>query len=94
MASHPYDPVQQLQTSALTLLFGLLLISAGRMLRKNGRLPWPLDLGQKVSGSLTPREGRSAGVVRLGTGLVVAGGFFLFGTVCLVSGAMGFTGPR
>ncbi|WP_437070321.1 hypothetical protein [Streptomyces sp. enrichment culture] len=92
-ASHAYDPVYQLQTSALTLIFGVALISVGRMLRRDGRLPGPLDLGQKISGSLVAQEHKSAGVVRLGSVMIAVGCFFLFGTVCLVLGAMGVMGP-
>ena len=92
-ASHAYDPVYQLQTSALTLIFGVALVSVGRMLRRNGRLPGPLDLGQKISGSLMAQEHKSAGVVRLGSVMIAVGCFFLFGTVCLVLGAMGVMGP-
>ncbi|MGW5497548.1 hypothetical protein [Streptomyces olivaceoviridis] len=91
--SHAYDPVYQLQTSALTLIFGVALISVGRMLRRNGRLPGPLDLGQKISGSLMAPERKSVGVVRLGSVVIAVGCFFLFGTVCLVLGAMGVMGP-
>ncbi|MGW4005036.1 hypothetical protein [Streptomyces nigra] len=90
--SQAYDPVHQLQTSALTLIFGVALISVGRMLRRNGRLPGPLDLGQKISGSLTAQEHKSVGVVRLGAVMMAVGCFFLFGTVCLVLGAMGVMG--
>ncbi|MEU6068605.1 MULTISPECIES: hypothetical protein [Streptomyces] len=91
--SHAYDPAYQGQTSMLTLVFGITLISIGRMLRRNGRLPAYLDLGQKISGLLITQEGRSAGVVRLGAVLIGLGGFFLFGTGCLVLGAMGVIGP-
>ncbi|MET9013621.1 hypothetical protein ABZX74_22280 [Streptomyces olivaceoviridis] len=91
--SHAYDPLYQLQTSALTLVFGVALISVGRMLRRNGRLPGPLDLGQKISGSLMAQERKSVGVVRLGSVMIAVGCFFLFGTVCLVLGAMGVMGP-
>lgn len=91
--SHAYDPLYQLQTSALTLIFGVALISVGRMLRRNGRLPGPLDLGQKISGSLMAQERKSVGVVRLGSVMIAVGCFFLFGTVCLVLGAMGVMGP-
>ncbi|RSN99569.1 hypothetical protein DMH26_18005 [Streptomyces sp. WAC 05379] len=92
-ASHAYDPVHQLQTSVLTLVFGVALISVGRMFRRNGRLPGALDLGQKTSGSLVAQGHKSAGVVRLGSVMIAAGCFFLFGTVCLVLGAMGVMGP-
>ncbi|MET8448573.1 hypothetical protein [Streptomyces sp. NPDC005209] len=91
--SHAHDPGHQLQTSVLTLVFGAALISVGRMLRRNGRLPAHLDLGQKISGSLMAKEGKSVGVVRLGTLLIGMGCFFLFGTGCLVLGALGVLGP-
>lgn len=91
--SDGHDPVSQLQTSVLTLIFGIALISAGRMLQRNGRLPGPLDLGQKISGSLVAEEGKSAGVVRLGAVMIGFGCFFLFGTACLVVGAMGVLAP-
>ena len=92
-ASPAYDPVYQLQTSALTLIFGIALISFGRMLRRNGRLPSSLALGQRISGSLVVQERNSAGVVRLGSVMIAVGCLFLFGTVCLVLGAMGVMGP-
>jgi hypothetical protein len=91
--SDGHDPVYQLQTSVLTLVFGLALISVGRMLRRTGRLPAYLDVRQKALGSLVPQEGRSAGVGRLGAAMIATGGFFLFGTVCLVLGALGVLGP-
>ncbi|MGW2208258.1 hypothetical protein [Streptomyces sp. NPDC001781] len=91
--SHAYEPLYQLRTSALTLIFGVALIGVGRMLRRNGRLPAPLDIGQKISGSLMAQEHKSAGVVRLGSVMIAVGCFFLFGTVCLVLGATGVTGP-
>lgn len=90
--SQAYDPVYQLRTSALTLIFGVALISVGLMLRRNGRLPGMLDLGQKISGSLSAPEHKSVGVVRLGAVMMVVGCFFLFGTVCLVLGAMDLMG--
>jgi hypothetical protein len=77
----------------LTLVFGVTLISVGRILRRNGRLPAYLDLGQKTSGSLIAQEGKSAGVVRLGAVLIGVGGYFFFGTVCPVLGATGVLGP-
>ncbi|MFI2645781.1 hypothetical protein [Streptomyces sp. NPDC018610] len=77
----------------LTLIFGIAFISVGRMLRRNGRLPGPLDVGQKISGSLIAQEGKSAGVVRLGAVMIGFGCFLLFGTVCLVLGATGVWGP-
>lgn len=92
-ASHAYDPGYQLQTSVLTLIFGVGLIGIGRMLRRNGRLPGSLDLGQKISGSLMAQEGKSAGVGRVGAVMIAVGCFFLFGTICLVLGAMGVMGP-
>jgi hypothetical protein len=91
--SDAYDPIRQLQTGMLTLIFGTALISTGRMLRQTGRLPGPLDIRQKLSGSLVPQEGKSAGVVRLGAVMIGVGWFFLFGTVCLVLGAMRVLGP-
>ncbi|MEU6544668.1 hypothetical protein [Streptomyces sp. NPDC046859] len=91
--SQAYDPVYQLQTGALTLIFGVALISVGQMLRRNGRLPGPLDLGQKISGSLMAQEHKTAGVVRLGAVMMAVGCFFLFGTMCLVLAAMGVMGP-
>ncbi|CAL9482972.1 hypothetical protein SUDANB96_03095 [Streptomyces sp. enrichment culture] len=39
------------------------------------------------------QEHKSAGVVRLGSVMIAVGCFFLFGTVCLVLGAMGVMGP-
>ncbi|MFC9534381.1 hypothetical protein ACFT38_28120 [Streptomyces sp. NPDC056975] len=87
-----HDPVYQLQTSLLTLIFGIALISGGRMLRRTGRLPAYLDFRQKVLGSLVTQEGRSASVTRLGTALLAMGGFFLFGTACLILGALGVLG--
>ncbi|MET7427484.1 hypothetical protein ABZT16_00575 [Streptomyces flaveolus] len=77
----------------LTLIFGIALISVGRMLRRTGRLPAYLDLRQKALGSLVPQEGRSAGVGRLGAAMIAMGGFFLFGTACLILGALGVLGP-
>ncbi|WP_326666978.1 hypothetical protein [Streptomyces canus] len=91
--SDGHDPAYQLQTSVLTLIFGVALISVGWMLRRTGRLPTYLDIRQKALGSMVPQAGRSAGVERLGAALIVTGGFFLFGTACLVLGAMGILGP-
>ncbi|MGW2490471.1 hypothetical protein ACWCV9_25110 [Streptomyces sp. NPDC001606] len=91
--SGPYDPAYQLQTSALALVFGIAFISVGRMLRRTGQLPAYLDFRQRASGSLVPQESRSPGVVRLGAAVIAVGGFFLFGTVCLVLGALGVLGP-
>ncbi|MEU8750056.1 hypothetical protein AB0C88_06190 [Streptomyces chartreusis] len=91
--SDGYDPAYQLQTSLLTLIFGLALIGFGRVLRRTGRLPAYLDLRQKALGSLVPQEGRSVGAARLGTALIATGGFFFFGTACLVLGALGLLGP-
>ncbi|GGM02498.1 hypothetical protein GCM10010129_52270 [Streptomyces fumigatiscleroticus] len=92
-ASHAYDPSYQLQTSALTLIFGIALIGFGRTLRRNGRLPGLLNVGEKISSSLVAQQGKSAHVVRLGTVMIAVGCFFLFGTVCLVLGAIGVMGP-
>ncbi|MFF8543882.1 hypothetical protein ACF060_26690 [Streptomyces werraensis] len=69
------------------------LISVGRMLRRTGRLPAYLDIGQQASGSLVPPGGKSAGVGKFGAGLIAMGGFFPFGTVCLILGALGGLGP-
>ncbi|MFF7238408.1 hypothetical protein [Streptomyces collinus] len=91
-ASHAYDPHYQLQTSVQTLIGGVAFISFGLMLRRNGRLPSLLNLGQKISGSLMTQERKSAGVVRLGGVMIGVGCFFLFGTVCLVLSAMGVMG--
>ncbi|MFF4355182.1 hypothetical protein [Streptomyces sp. NPDC001530] len=91
--SDGHDPTYQLQTSLLTLVFGIALISVGRILRRTGRLPAYLDLRRKALGSLVAQEGRSAGVARLGTALIAMGGFFLFGTACLLLGALGVLGP-
>ena len=91
--SDGHEPAYQLQTSLLTLVFGIALISLGQMLRRTGRLPAYLDLRQKTLGSLVPQEGRSAGVGKLGASMIAAGGFFLFGTVCLILGALGVLGP-
>ncbi|WDF37915.1 hypothetical protein PBV52_14480 [Streptomyces sp. T12] len=91
--SDGHDPAYQLQTSLLTLIFGIALISVGRMLRRTGRLPAYLDFRQKALGSLAPQEGRSAGVGRLGAAMIAVGGFFLFGTACLILGALGVLGP-
>lgn len=91
--SDGYEPAYQLQTSLLTLIFGVALISVGRMLRRTGRLPAYLDFGQKALGSLVPQEGKSAGARRLGSAVIGVGGFFLFGTVCLILGALGVLGP-
>jgi hypothetical protein len=44
-------------------------------------------------GSLVPQEGKSAGARRLGSAVIGVGGFFLFGTVCLILGALGVLGP-
>lgn len=90
--SDGHDPIYQLQTSLLTLVFGIALIGVGRILRRTGRLPAYLDFMQKALGSLVTQEGRSAGVARLGTALIAAGGFFLLGTVCLLLGAVGILG--
>ncbi|MFI1728693.1 hypothetical protein ACH40E_05520 [Streptomyces acidicola] len=91
--SDGYEPAYQLQTSLLTLIFGVALISVGRMLRRTGRLPTYLDFGQKALGSLVPQGGKSVGARRLGAAVIVVGGFFLFGTVCLILGALGVLGP-
>ncbi|KOU60630.1 hypothetical protein ADK57_30075 [Streptomyces sp. MMG1533] len=91
--SDGHDPAYQLQTSVLTLIFGVALISVGWMLRRMGRLPAYLDIRQKALGSMVPQEGRSAGVGRLGAALITMGGFFLFGTAFLVLGALGVLGP-
>ncbi|MFJ4281850.1 hypothetical protein [Streptomyces massasporeus] len=91
--SDGHDPAYQLQTSVLTLVFGIALISVGRILRRTGRLPAYLDIRQKALGSLVPQEGRSAGVGRLGAVMIAMGGFFLFGTACLILGALGVFGP-
>ncbi|MGW2722919.1 hypothetical protein [Streptomyces sp. NPDC001492] len=91
--SDGHESAYQLQTSLLTLIFGIALIGVGRMLRRTGRLPAYLDFRQKASGSLVPQEGRSAGVGRLGAAMIATGGFFLFGTVCLLLGALGVLGP-
>ena len=91
--SDGHDPTHQLQTSLLTLVFGIALIGVGRMLRRTGRLPAYLDLRQTVLSSLAAEEGRRAGVARLGTILIASGGFFLFGTACLILGALGVLGP-
>ncbi|MET8493157.1 hypothetical protein ACPCC3_03250 [Streptomyces cellulosae] len=91
--SDGHEPAYQLQTSLLTLVFGIALISVGQMLRRTGRLPAYLDLRQKTLGSLVPHEGRSAGVGKLGAAMIAAGGFFLFGAVCLILGALGVLGP-
>ncbi|MFC7866859.1 hypothetical protein ACFU5B_23975 [Streptomyces murinus] len=88
-----HDPAYQLQTSLLTLSLGVALISVGRLLRRTRRLPAYLDFGQKAVGSLVSQEGRSAAAARLGAGLIAARGFFLFGTACLVLGALGVLGP-
>ncbi|WP_055621288.1 hypothetical protein [Streptomyces sp. JHA19] len=92
--SDGYDPAYQLQTSVLTLILGIALISVGRTLRRTGRLPAYLDFRQKALGSLVPQEGRSASVGRLGAAMTVMGGFFLFGTACLILGALGVLGPH
>ncbi|WDM15729.1 hypothetical protein J3S85_32060 [Streptomyces lavenduligriseus] len=92
--SDGYDPANQLWTSLLTLVFGIALISVGRMLWRSGRLPAYLDLRQKVLGTLVvTQEGRSAGVRTLGAAMIGMGGFFLFGTACLVLAALGMLGP-
>ncbi|WP_340377821.1 hypothetical protein U5640_24030 [Streptomyces sp. SS7] len=91
--SDGYEPAYQLQTSLLTLIFGIALISVGRMLRRTGQLPAYLDFGQKALGSLVPQRGKSAGARRLGAAMIGAGGLFLFGTVCLILGALGVLGP-
>src|SRR5690349_15744413 len=91
--SDGHDPAYQLQTSFLTLIFGVALISVGRMLRRSGRLPAYLDFRHKALGSLMPQEGRSVGVGRLGAAMIAIGGFFLFGTACLILGALGVLGP-
>ncbi|KND45771.1 hypothetical protein [Streptomyces stelliscabiei] len=88
-----HDPTYQLQTSVLTLIFGMALISVGWMLRRTGRLPAYLDIGQKALGSLVPQGGKSAGVGRLGAAMIAVGGFFLIGTACLALGALGVLGP-
>lgn len=91
-ASDGHDPTYQLRTSLLTLLFGIALIGVGRILRRTGRLPAYLDFRHRALGSLVTQEGRSSGVVRLGTALIAVGGFFLLGTVCLLLGALGILG--
>lgn len=91
--SDGHDPANQLQTSLLTLIFGIALISVGLTLRRTGRLPAYLDFRQKASGSLVPQEGKSAGAVKLGAAAIAMGGFFLFGTACLILGALGVLGP-
>ncbi|WP_340377396.1 hypothetical protein U5640_21520 [Streptomyces sp. SS7] len=90
--SDGHDPAYQLQTSRLTLIFGIALIIVGRMLRRTRRLPAYLDFGQMALGSLVPQEGKSASARRLGSAVIVVGGFFLFGTVCLILGALGVLG--
>ncbi|MEU7556779.1 hypothetical protein [Streptomyces eurythermus] len=91
--SDGHDPANQLRTSVLTLVFGIALISAGRMLWRSGRLPAYLDLKQKALGTLVPQEGRSTGVRTLGAAMIGMGGFFLFGTACLVLAGLGMLGP-
>ncbi|MFJ8081824.1 hypothetical protein ACIQ6Y_14550 [Streptomyces sp. NPDC096205] len=91
--SDGHNPAYQLQTSVLTLIFGIALISVGRMLRRTGRLPAYLDIRQKALGSLVPQEGKSAGVGKFGATMIAMGGFFLFGTACLLLGALGALGP-
>ncbi|MFF3937460.1 hypothetical protein [Streptomyces phaeofaciens] len=91
--SDGHDPAYQLQTSLLTLSFGLALISVGRTLRRTGRLPAYLDFRRKALGSLVPQEGKSAGTGKLGAAAIAMGGFFLFGTACLILGALGAFGP-
>ncbi|MES9520890.1 hypothetical protein [Streptomyces capoamus] len=90
--SDGHDPAYQLQTSLLTLIFGIALISVGRTLRRTGRLPAYLDFKQQASGSLVPPEGKSSGAMKLGAAAIAMGGFFLFGTACLVLGALGALG--
>ncbi|MEU4170211.1 hypothetical protein AB0F46_25435 [Streptomyces sp. NPDC026665] len=91
--SDGHDPAYQLQTNVLTLAFGVALISVGWMLRRTGRLPTYLDIRHKALDSMVPQAGRSAGVGRLGTFLMAMGGFSLFGSACLVFGALGVLGP-
>ncbi|MGV9395655.1 hypothetical protein [Streptomyces sp. NPDC003668] len=91
--SDGHDPAYQLQTSLLTLIFGIALISVGRTLRRTGRLPAYLDLRQQASGSLVPQEGKSAGAMKLGAAAIAVGGLFLFGTACLALGALHVLGP-
>ncbi|MDX3546188.1 hypothetical protein PV729_38290 [Streptomyces europaeiscabiei] len=90
--SEGHDPTHQLQTSLLTLFFGIALIGVGRILRRTGQLPAYLDFRHKALDSLVTQEGRSSGVVRLGTGLIAVGGFFLLSTVRLLLGALGILG--
>ncbi|MFG2927653.1 hypothetical protein [Streptomyces achromogenes] len=91
--SDGHDPANQLRTSVFTLVFGIALISAGRMLWRTGRLPAYLDARQKALGALVPQGGRSAGVRTLGAAMIGMGGFFLFGTACLALAGLGVLGP-
>ncbi|MFE1286834.1 hypothetical protein [Streptomyces sp. NPDC058751] len=91
--SNGHDSAYQLQTSLLTLIFGVALIAVGRTLRRTGRLPAYLDFRQQASGSLVPQEGKSAGAMKLGAAAIVMGGVFLFGTACLVLAALDVLGP-
>jgi len=88
-----HDAVYQFQTSLLTLIFGMALISVGRTLRRTGRLPAYLDFRHKALGSLVPQEAKRAGVGKLGACVIAMGGFFLFGTACLLLGALGVLRP-